>query len=154
VDSLSHPKPPNSTEGTVLGPFHTVDAAHIHSGEALSNDADGEPLLCICTVKDADGNAIPDVKIDIWETDSHGFYDVQRPDRVEPDGRAVLRSDAEGAFWYKAIVPVEYPIPHDGPVGRLLKVLGRHPYREYPPKLLPSRTWKGNGVELYFQTTS
>jgi len=129
VDSLSHPKPPNSTEGTVLGPFHTHDAEHIEAGGELCHDEDGEPLLCICTVKGIDGKPIADVKIDIWETDSHGFYDVQRPNRKEPDGRAVLHSDAEGNFWYKAIVPVEYPIPHDGPVGQLLELLGRHPYR-------------------------
>lgn len=69
------------------------------------------------------------VKIDVWETDSKGFYDVQHADREGPDGRAVLRSDGEGVFWFKAIVPVPYPIPHDGPVGQLLKKLRRHPYR-------------------------
>jgi len=36
---------------------------------------------------------------------------VQRPGRSEPDGRGVLHSDKEGAFWFKAVVPVEYPIP-------------------------------------------
>lgn len=129
VDNIDHPKPPNSTEGTVLGPFHTHDAVHLEAGQELSHDKDGEPLLCLCTVKGVDGKPIADATIDIWETDSHGFYDVQLPNRTEPDGRAVLKSDTEGNFWYKAIVPVEYPIPHDGPVGKLLKVLGRHPYR-------------------------
>jgi len=69
------------------------------------------------------------VRIDIWETDSKGFYDVQHADRDGPDGRAVMKSDHDGVFWFKAIVPVPYPIPHDGPVGELLKLLKRHPYR-------------------------
>jgi protocatechuate 3,4-dioxygenase beta subunit len=67
--------------------------------------------------------------VDIWETDSKGFYDVQYADRQEPDGRVVMQSDDEGNFWFNAIVPVPYPIPHDGPIGKLLKLLKRHPYR-------------------------
>jgi protocatechuate 3,4-dioxygenase beta subunit len=40
-----------------------------------------------------------------------------------------LTSDNQGRFWFKAIVPVPYPIPHDGPVGQLLLQLKRHPMR-------------------------
>ncbi|CAG7557601.1 unnamed protein product [Fusarium equiseti] len=129
VDSIDHPKPKGSTEGTVLGPFHTHEAEHVGEGSLISQDPDGEPLLVLCTLKDIDGKPIDGASIDVWETDSKGFYDVQHADRNGPDGRAVLKSDSEGNFWFKAIVPVPYPIPHDGPVGKLLKVLGRHPYR-------------------------
>jgi hypothetical protein len=45
------------------------------------------------------------------------------------NGRAVLKSDDEGRFWYKAIVPVPYCIPDDGPVGKMLERLGRHAWR-------------------------
>ncbi|KAF4552239.1 Catechol 1,2-dioxygenase-like protein 4 [Elsinoe fawcettii] len=129
VDSIDHPKPQNSTEGTVLGPFHTGDAHQLKSGESISHDPDGEALLVVCSVRDTSGRPIEGVTIDVWETDSKGFYDVQYADRAEPDGRAVLSSDAEGRFWFKGIVPVPYPIPHDGPVGKLLVQLGRHCYR-------------------------
>ncbi|KAH7230332.1 hypothetical protein MRS44_011983 [Fusarium solani] len=129
VDSIDHPKPSNSTEGTVLGPFHTDDAEIGQHGSEISHDPDGEPCLVLCSIKDMAGNPIPDVKVDTWETDSKGFYDVQYAGRSKPDGRAVFTSDVNGNFWFKAIVPVPYPIPHDGPVGRLLKALHRHPYR-------------------------
>ncbi|KAK2762166.1 hypothetical protein FQN54_001174 [Arachnomyces sp. PD_36] len=129
VDSIDHPKPPNSTEGTVLGPFHTHEAESATNGTQISHDSNGEPLLVVCTLKDTSGNPIEGVKIDIWETDSTGHYDVQHADRTGPDGRCVMRSDSEGRFWFKAIKPVSYPIPHDGPVGKLLKKLRRHPYR-------------------------
>jgi protocatechuate 3,4-dioxygenase beta subunit len=128
VDSIDHPKPEGSTEGTVLGPFHTHDAPASEHGHELSKDESGEPCLVLCSVKDTAGKPVQDVKIDVWETDSKGFYDVQYSNR-EIDGRAVLKSDQEGNFWFKAIVPVPYPIPHDGPVGKLLKLLRRHPYR-------------------------
>lgn len=40
-----------------------------------------------------------------------------------------MRSDKNGAVWFKAIVPVPYPVPHDGPVGKLLRALKRHSFR-------------------------
>ncbi|KAI5295307.1 hypothetical protein KEM52_001758 [Ascosphaera acerosa] len=129
VDSIDHPKPAGSTEGSVLGPFHTHEAEEITAGGTLSHDPQGEQLLCLCNVKDTNGKPIEGVKIDVWETDSKGFYDVQYADRDGPDGRAILKSDSEGNFWYKAIKPVPYPIPSDGPVGKLLIRLKRHCYR-------------------------
>lgn len=95
----------------------------------MSHDPKGEPLLVVCTLKDTTGRPIPNVKIDIWETDSTGHYDVQYPGRDKPDGRCYMHSGEDGVFWFHAITPVPYPIPHDGPVGKLLKKLHRHPYR-------------------------
>jgi len=113
VDSINHPKPANGTEGTVLGPFHTHDAEQHSHGDSISHDPQGEGCLVVCTVKDTSGHPVSGVKIDIWETDSTGHYDVQYPGRDQPDGRAVITSDENGDFWFKAIVPVPYPIPHD-----------------------------------------
>lgn len=130
VDSMDHPKPAGSTEGTVLGPFHTHDLPEKSNGdEIMLNDPNGTPILVVCTVKDVHGRPIEGVRVEVWETDSTGNYDVQRPGQTLPDGRCVITSDLEGLFWFKAVLPVSYPIPHDGPVGKMLKVLGRHPWR-------------------------
>jgi protocatechuate 3,4-dioxygenase beta subunit len=128
VDSIDHPKPPNSTEGTVLGPFH-ADAPEISHGDVISFDPNGEPMLVLCTLKDTSGRPIEGAKIDIWESDTTGHYDVQYSDRGMPDGRCVVHSDGDGIFWFKAIKPVPYPVPCDGPVGRLLERIHRHPFR-------------------------
>ncbi|KAJ0419205.1 Intradiol ring-cleavage dioxygenase [Aspergillus carlsbadensis] len=129
VDAINHPRQPPATEGTVLGPFHTHDAEDMAHGAVLHSDPDATRLLVLCTIKDSAGNPVPGVKVDVWEGDSKGFYDVQNPGRTGPDGRGVLRSDEKGEFFFQAIVPVPYPIPMDGPVGRMLKALGRHPNR-------------------------
>lgn len=113
----------------MLGPFHSHEAQSEPNGAQISHDPEGEPCLVLCDIKDTQGKPVEGVKIDIWETDSKGFYDVQYPGREGPDQRAVMHSDSEGIFWFKAIVPVPYPIPHDGPVGKLLKMLKRHCYR-------------------------
>lgn len=129
IDAINHPKPPHSTEGSLLGPFHSHRVEHLPNGETISHDPKGEPLLVIGSINDSDGNPIEGAKIDIWETDSNGFYDVQYEDRAFPDGRCIMSSDKNGQFWFKATVPVSYPIPGDGPVGLLLKKLSRHNYR-------------------------
>jgi hydroxyquinol 1,2-dioxygenase len=43
--------------------------------------------------------------------------------------RAKIRTDAEGRYWFRSIRPTFYPVPTDGPVGRMLRKMGRHPYR-------------------------
>ncbi|KAK7397875.1 hypothetical protein QQX98_012764 [Neonectria punicea] len=129
VDAINHPKPPSCTEGSVLGPFHTHDAPNLSNGSSMTSDPDGEPLLVVCSVKDSEGNPVPGVKVDIWETDSTGHYDVQHADREGPSERCVMTSDSEGGFWFKAVKPVSYPIPNDGPVGKLLGLLNRHCWR-------------------------
>jgi hypothetical protein len=42
-----------------------------------------------------------------------GYYDTQYDDRVVPDCRGRVRTDNEGRFGYRAVVPVAYPIPND-----------------------------------------
>lgn len=38
-------------------------------------------------------------------------------------------SDQDGNYRFWAITPTPYPIPHDGPVGRMLTAAGRSPMR-------------------------
>jgi hydroxyquinol 1,2-dioxygenase len=65
--------------------------------------------------------------VDTWQADEEGFYDVQRGDQVALRGR--FRTGDDGRFWFWTVVPADYPIPDDGPVGDLLAAFGRHPYR-------------------------
>lgn len=130
VDAMSHVKAKNATPGTLLGPFHTEDANVFDQGECIvSKENEGDPLTLYGTVRDIHGNPIPNVSIDIWETDETGHYDTQYDDRNGPDYRGIIYTDEEGKYLIKGIVPVSYPIPHDGPVGRFLTYVGRHPYR-------------------------
>lgn len=99
------------------------------NGDVMSHDDQGDPCLVTCRIRDVQGRPIEGVKIDSWETDSTGHYDVQHIDRAGPDGRCIVKSDSDGRFWFKAIKPVSYSIPSDGPVGRLLALLQRHSYR-------------------------
>lgn len=46
---------------------------------------------------------------------------VRYAKRERPDGHAVFGSGNQSRFWYKAILPLPYPIPSNGPAGKLLK---------------------------------
>jgi hydroxyquinol 1,2-dioxygenase len=43
--------------------------------------------------------------------------------------RARIRTDDEGRYWFWSIRPTFYPVPDDGPVGEMLRKMGRHPNR-------------------------
>src|SRR5262249_13090941 len=43
--------------------------------------------------------------------------------------RGKFHSSHDGRYLIRTVLPVNYPIPSDGPVGRMLKATGRHPWR-------------------------
>jgi len=131
VDTINHPKPPNSTatDSTVLGPFLTEDAAHVEKGDTIASEGSGEYFLVEGRVLSTEGKPVPGAEIETWETDADGYYDTQYANREAPDCRGILTSDKDGVFKFRAVVPVSYPIPSDGPVGQLLDKLGRHVFR-------------------------
>lgn len=129
VDALNNPPEGKATESTVLGPFFTEDADDVAYGESIASEGKGQYLWVQGRVLDTEGHPIPDTVIETWETDENGFYDTQYSERDKPDCRGRVRTNKEGKFAYRAIVPVAYPIPGDGPVGELLYKLGRHNMR-------------------------
>ncbi|WP_406635926.1 dioxygenase [Amycolatopsis sp. WGS_07] len=118
------------TEATVLGPFHLTESPQRELGDSIDLLGTGAPCVITGTVRATDGTPLPGASVDIWQCSADGFYDVQQPDRQPPgNGRGRFRTDSEGKFWFRTVVPSHYPIPTDGPVGRLLNATGRHPYR-------------------------
>jgi len=133
VTTQNHRKPAACTEATVLGPFFVPDAPEYAPGDDIANGALGAPCFVSGSVVGIDGEPVAGAQLDVWQSDEHGFYDVQHaPDaegRIEPQARGRLRTAADGTFHFRSILAEAYPIPHDGPVGRMLEALGRHPWR-------------------------
>jgi len=127
--AMNQALPPGATEATVLGPFHVDDAPRLASGADIAAGAPGEPLYVDVQVVGSDGAPVAGAEVDVWQADEDGLYDVQRPELRRRRARGVLRGDAEGRVSFRSVVPVAYPVPTDGPVGRLLVATGRHPWR-------------------------
>ncbi len=130
VDAVNNRKPTGASESTVLGPFHVADAPELPMGSNICLDQKGEPMLVRGRIVGTDGAPIDRVKIDVWQANDEGFYDVQQKG-IQPDFnlRGVFRTGPDGSYFFKGVKPRYYPIPDDGPVGKLLGKLGRHPYR-------------------------
>jgi hydroxyquinol 1,2-dioxygenase len=118
----------NATEATVFGPFFVKDSPEVLVGGDVSGSAKGEPCWVEGIVTNTDGDPVPGARIEVWEADEDGLYDVQYDDgRI--GGRAHLHSDENGAYRFWAVTPTPYPIPHDGPVGKMLEATSRSPMR-------------------------
>lgn len=130
VDAINHQRPGGSTENTVLGPFHIGNVPHYENGANICLDGKGEPLVVRGRVVDGQGRPIAGAVLDVWSANADGFYDVQQKG-VQPDFnlRGMFTADSNGEYWFRTAKPRWYPIPDDGPVGKLLSALGRHPNR-------------------------
>ena len=109
------------------------DSALVANGESIASEGKGEYMYVEGRVLGNDGTPVPNATIETWETDDHGarprrrrrgvlhsnelhtvgFYDTQYASREKPDCRGRLKTDADGRYGYRAVVPVAYPIPGD-----------------------------------------
>lgn len=130
VDAINNRRPEGATENTVFGPFHVADAPLREMGANISLDGKGESCLFSGRVVDLEGNPIEGACVDVWSDNADGYYDVQQPE-IQPkwNNRGRFVTGADGRYSFRGIRPVSYPIPDDGPVGKMLEQLGRHPYR-------------------------
>jgi catechol 1,2-dioxygenase len=130
VDALAHELPPGATESTVIGPFYVPGSPAREYGESMVVEPGaGVPAWVHGRVLDVSGSPIAGAEVDVWQNGADMLYAVQRPEAEEDHlrGRYLTRDD--GTYAFVAVRPVPYPIPHDGPVGRMLEVTGRHPWR-------------------------
>lgn len=129
VDLLTNSRTPETTPSAVLGPFYTDGPPETAHGADISRGVAGTPLWADIRITDTDDRPLPDAVVDVWQANKDGFYDVQLPEHEGPVLRGRLRTDDQGRLRFWTILPAEYPIPDDGPVGQMLQAVNRHPYR-------------------------
>ncbi|MEQ1698641.1 MAG: dioxygenase [Ilumatobacteraceae bacterium] len=131
VETISHDGAHGSTENTVLGPFFVPGSPERAAGESmLVDDDDGERVVIRGRVTNLRGEPLSGVKVDAWQNATTGFYACQQPGIQHTFNlRGVYRTDSDGRFEIRTIRPVPYPIPDDGPAGKLLKDNGRSWWR-------------------------
>jgi hydroxyquinol 1,2-dioxygenase len=132
VVAQSHRRPPATTEQTVLGPFH-VDGAPIRAshGSTLADNCPGSPLFVSALVTNSASAPQSGAQVDFWQADNEGHYDVQKADweMSRAQLRGAFRTDPQGRFSFRSVMPRSYPIPTDGPVGEMMRATTRSPMR-------------------------
>src|SRR3984885_4789135 len=129
VITLNHPAEQGSAESTVLGPFYWKGAPDLQLGSNLAEGVTGEPTFYSGRVLSAEGRPLENALLDIWSGNGDGDYDMQIPGQTAMKARGKIRTDAAGRYWFRSIRPTYYPVPTDGPVGVMLRKMGRHPNR-------------------------
>jgi protocatechuate 3,4-dioxygenase beta subunit len=107
---------PQQTEGPF---FPTGDAAEsdfdLTRREGHAESATGRVVEIHGTVRGADGTPLAGALVHVWQANHHGRYahpDDANPAPLDPNfqGYARLRTDAEGLFRVRTIVPGAYPV--------------------------------------------
>ena len=117
------------TEATVQGPFYWQGAPVLPLGSDIGAGMPGEPAHYSGRVTDTHGRPIENCCLDVWSGDGEGVYDMQMGEDAGMRLRARFHTDADGRYHFWSVKPTYYPIPDDGPVGDMLKAMGRHPNR-------------------------
>ena len=119
----------HGTKTSLVGPFYRQDSPAKPLGESIASNP-GDAAICIYgRVLNSTGEVIPGATVQIWQTDDEGLYDLQRHDPSMMDLRATFQANQEGRYWLRAVRPLGYMIPMDGPVGDMIRAQRRHGYR-------------------------
>ncbi len=129
VVELNHGAGAGETEATVQGPFYVPGAPELAKGAMVDGNPPGDPLDVSGVIHDPKGKPIANALIDVWQAGEDGLYSNQDPKKPKYELRGKFRSDRDGTYHFKSVLPKGYQIPTDGPVGELMRATNRAPWR-------------------------
>ncbi|RVX65989.1 hypothetical protein B0A52_09915 [Exophiala mesophila] len=121
-----------TTSSAILGPFWRSDTPLREFGSTMTFDTppDAEVAYIHGVVTDAvTGEPLKNALVDVWQCSMNGLYEQQDPNQREFNLRGKFTTNDQGQYALYGIRPVPYPVPSDGPAGKLLQLLDRHPFR-------------------------
>jgi catechol 1,2-dioxygenase len=130
----------HETSSAILGPFYRSDAPILPNGSSIVNNLtpatpwyeqaiSGSAFVAGRVMSASTGQPIAGAVVDVWETAPNGLYEQQDGGQPNMNLRGRFETDHAGHYSFYGLRPTSYPIPDDGPAGRLLGLLDRHPYR-------------------------
>jgi hydroxyquinol 1,2-dioxygenase len=117
-----------ATQTSLLGPFFREDAPLMKPGEQISKRDQSQEIVLYGRVTDKRGKPLANAVVGVWQTATDGRYDMQ-VDENTVDCRGTFTTDANGDYLVRAVRPLGYYIPMDGPVGEMVTAQGRHGMR-------------------------
>lgn len=142
----------SETTANLLGPFWRLHSPRTLNGESIvRSSTPGAALFVTATVKNIEGKPVADAEVDVWHCSIEGLYENQDPAQGDMNLRGKFTSDVEGRIRFRSIMPSGYPVPVDGPVGELLRALGRHNMRPAHVHFLVNKPgYKTHIAQVYF----
>jgi catechol 1,2-dioxygenase len=118
------------TSRTIEGPLY-VGGAPISTGTARLDDGSdpGKVLIMRGVVRDTHGRPVSNAVVDVWHANSKGMYSFFDPNQASFNLRRRIRTDEQGRYEFRSIVPSGYGCPPNGPTQALLNEIGRHGQR-------------------------
>jgi len=136
VDEITYKKATEAhdetTQSAILGPFFRHDHPIREKGATITFDTpeDGEVVYMHGIVTDAKTKKpLANAEVDVWQASTNGLYEQQDENQVEHNLRGKFITDDKGEYAFYCLKPTPYPVPFDGPAGKILQLLDRHPYR-------------------------
>jgi catechol 1,2-dioxygenase len=80
-------------------------------------------------VLDEDGKPLAGALVEVWHANHLGNYSFFDKSQSPFNLRRTIRTDAEGNYSFRSVVPVGYSVPPAGKTQQLLDLLGRHGHR-------------------------
>lgn len=137
--AYQNPEKDGATPWLPVGPAYVEGAPVLERPYVLPMrpDEPGAPLIVSGQVRATDGTPVADAELDLWMTNNAGDYSGLTQERLKPlvieldeslpkyNLRAKIRTDAQGRYEYRAIMPGEenLGIPPGGPLDRLYRAL-------------------------------
>lgn len=133
VDEITHGYDHHDhvTEHSVEGPLYRDGAPLMKTPANICPDySKGDALVFSGKVLSSRDNLpIAHAIVDVWQANEHGYYENEDEGQPDYNLRGRVQCDGEGRFEIQTIVPSPYEIGKRGPVGELLKSIGRHSWR-------------------------
>lgn len=115
------------TPRTIEGPLYVAGAPESIAEARLDNGNEpGEVLFMQGQVLNDQGKPLAGALVEVWHANHLGNYSYF--DKSQPDFnlRRSIRTDAQGRYRFRSVVPLGYSVPPGGLTEKLLKQLGRH----------------------------
>jgi catechol 1,2-dioxygenase len=131
VEKINHVRPESTVGFSLVGPFYRANAPMRKRDETIaSDDTKGDRVRIAGRVSDmSTGSPLAGALLDVWQAATNGLYENQDKNQPDYNLRGRFRADEAGTFELVALLPTPYPVPIDGPVGQLIRLAKRQPYR-------------------------
>ena len=118
------------TPRTIEGPLYVAGAPESTGHARLDNGNEpGETLVMRGRVLDEAGQPVRDALVEVWHANHLGNYSHFDKSQAAFNLRRSIRTDENGTYSFRSVVPIGYSVPPEGKTQQLLDLLGRHGHR-------------------------